>query len=53
MNYEISPADVQSLRKAGSPFTLLDVREAWELEKAAIPGAVHIPMGDVPSRAHQ
>ena len=32
---------------------LLDVREPWEYATANLPGAVLIPMGDVPSRAHQ
>jgi rhodanese-related sulfurtransferase len=29
---------------------LLDVREPWELEKARIDGAQHIPMREVPAR---
>jgi rhodanese-related sulfurtransferase len=29
---------------------LLDVREPWEVEKARIAGAVHIPMREVPAR---
>lgn len=29
---------------------LLDVREPWELEKARIPGARHIPMREMPGR---
>ena len=29
---------------------LLDVREAWEWEKARIEGATHIPMREVPAR---
>lgn len=32
---------------------LLDVREPWEYTLASIPGSVLMPMGDVPSRAHQ
>lgn len=32
---------------------LLDVREAWELELAAIDGAVHIPMNAVPARSRE
>jgi len=31
---------------------LLDVREPWEAETAAIPGATLIPMGEITSRAH-
>lgn len=32
---------------------LLDVRESWEVEIAAIPGATQIPMGDIPSRLQE
>lgn len=32
---------------------LLDVREPWETSAVEFPGATAIPMGDVPSRAHQ
>ena|ERR1700758_286824 len=53
MDYEITPEDVQRMRTAGEPFTLLDVREPEELRLAGIEGAKHMPMGDVPVRAHQ
>jgi rhodanese-related sulfurtransferase len=29
---------------------LLDVREPWEIERAAMPGALHIPMNQVVAR---
>ena len=29
---------------------LLDVREAWELEQARLPGTLHIPMSEIPAR---
>lgn len=29
---------------------VLDVREDWELAQASLPGAVHIPMGQIPKR---
>jgi len=32
---------------------LLDVREPWEAALASLPSSVLMPMGDVPSRAHQ
>jgi rhodanese-related sulfurtransferase len=48
---EISPEKVKSLARDG--FTLLDVREGWECEIASIAGSKHIPMGELPSRAHQ
>ena len=53
MDFEISAGQVKALQKSGAAFTLLDVRESWEWEKARIDGAKHIPMGDVPTRAHQ
>ena len=53
MDYEITPEDVKLKLAAGERFTLLDVREPWEFENARIEGAKLIPMGDVPSRAHQ
>lgn len=33
-----------------SPPVLLDVREHWEVQLAALPQARHIPMGDIPRR---
>ena len=53
MDYEITAAEVKAKLDAGESFTLLDVREPWEFETAKIAGAKLIPMGDVPSRAHQ
>jgi rhodanese-related sulfurtransferase len=53
MDYEITPEEVKSKLDAAEAFTLLDVREPWEIETAAISGAKVIPMGEVPSRAHQ
>ena len=53
MDYEITPEAVKSAADTNSPFTLLDVREPWEYQTARIEGATLIPMGDIPSRAHQ
>jgi rhodanese-related sulfurtransferase len=53
LDFEISAGQVQSMRKRGDAFTLLDVREPWELEKASFGGSKNIPMGDIPNRAHQ
>jgi len=53
MDFETSPEKVKRLREQGEKFTLLDVREAWEFETSQIEDSIHIPMGDVPSRAHQ
>jgi rhodanese-related sulfurtransferase len=53
MDYEITPEEVKARLDAGESFTLLDVREPWEVETARIDNAKLMPMGDVPSRAHQ
>jgi len=53
MDYEISPEDVNQMTQKSAPFTLIDVREPWEFQTARIEGATLMPMGDVPSRAHQ
>ena len=53
MDYEISPERVKAKLDGGDDFLLLDVREPWEFEAARIEGAKLMPMGDVPSRAHQ
>ncbi|MGC2060549.1 MAG: rhodanese-like domain-containing protein, partial [Candidatus Sulfotelmatobacter sp.] len=37
----------------GEGLTMLDVREPWEFETAHMEGAKLLPMGDIPSRAHQ
>ena len=50
MDYEISVAEVKSMRDAGQDLTLLDVREPWEFQTAHITGSQHIPMGDIPAR---
>jgi rhodanese-related sulfurtransferase len=53
MDYEITPEEVKDKLDRGDAFTLLDVREPREFELAWIDGAKLMPMGDVPSRAHQ
>jgi rhodanese-related sulfurtransferase len=52
LDYEISAADAAALLKENHA-RLIDVREPWELATARIEGSVPMPMGDVPSRAHQ
>jgi rhodanese-related sulfurtransferase len=53
MDYEITPEEVKTKLDQGDNFLLLDVREPWEFERSYIDGARLMPMGDVPSRAHQ
>jgi rhodanese-related sulfurtransferase len=52
LDYEISAAEAAALLAEGNA-KLIDVREPWEFETAHIEGGVLMPMGDVPSRAHQ
>ena len=53
MDFEITPEAVTALAKNETRFTLLDVREPWEVQTARISGSTFIPMADVPMRAHQ
>ena len=41
------------MRKRAEVFTLLDVREPWELAKASMEGSKNIPMGEVTARAQE
>lgn len=52
---EISAPDTAALHTdAGDiAFLLIDIREADELETSSIAGALHIPMGDIPSRINE
>lgn len=52
LDFEISPARAASLLRENK-VRFIDVREPWEVATANIEGAVPMPMGDVPSRAHQ
>jgi rhodanese-related sulfurtransferase len=52
LDYEISATETAELLRENK-IKLIDVREPWELATASIPGSVAMPMGDVPSRAHQ
>jgi rhodanese-related sulfurtransferase len=52
LDYEISAQEAAELLREGKA-RLIDVREPWEFETARIEGGELMPMGDVPSRAHQ
>jgi rhodanese-related sulfurtransferase len=48
---QLSPSELaQRLREAPEGTVLLDVREPWEREIAAIAPSLHIPMNEVPQR---
>lgn len=52
LDYEVSPAEAAALLRENK-VRLIDVREPWEFAAARIDGSLPMPMGDVPSRAHQ
>jgi len=47
---DVSPAEFRAQSDTGQKWQLLDVREDWEIEIAAVPGSIRIPMAEVPSR---
>ncbi|HXZ87214.1 MAG TPA: rhodanese-like domain-containing protein [Candidatus Binataceae bacterium] len=47
---EIGPVELKQRLAHGDRLTILDVREPEEIAIAEFPGAMHVPMGDVPSR---
>jgi rhodanese-related sulfurtransferase len=51
--HEISVSELKRRLDGGDALTLLDVREHEELTICQLPGAVHIPMGDLPGRVHE
>ena len=53
MDYEITPEEVKAKFDHADEFVLLDVREPFEIQIAAITGAKLMPMGEVPARANQ
>jgi rhodanese-related sulfurtransferase len=48
---EIGPQELAALRAAGTPVYLLDVRQPWEHEAAALPGDRLIPLDQLAARA--
>ena len=47
----IAIPDLKKKLDSGEKFLLIDVREDWELKQdGAIPGAIHIPVGDLDKR---
>lgn len=50
---EITPVEVQELLESGQALNLIDVREADEVAEGMIPGAIHIPLGEVAERTNE
>ncbi len=47
---QISPEELKRRQASDAPPRLIDVREPWEVEIAAIPGATYIPLNQLPQR---
>jgi len=47
---EIDPVDLNRMRNDKAPHLVVDVREPWELEIAALDNCLHLPLGDLPAR---
>jgi len=47
--FEIDVATLRELRDSGVEHTVLDVREAWELDICALPDSMHVPLQQVPA----
>ena len=47
---QVGPAELKGMMDANQPLCVLDVREDWELALASLPGAVHIPLAEIPGR---
>ncbi len=60
MSVEIEASELKRALDAGEELVIVDVREGWEHALAHLPGAVHIPLGELgkrhselhPERAH-
>jgi rhodanese-related sulfurtransferase len=50
---EILPEELNERLSGGERLCILDVREPEEVAIARFPGATHIPMGEIPSRASE
>lgn len=49
---EITPQELETMKKEGKPFQLIDVREPYEVELCNI-GGTPIPMGDIVERIEE
>jgi len=47
---QFRPAELAAYLQAGHAPVLLDVRESWEWKLCHLPGAILIPMGELPTQ---
>ena len=53
MATEIKPTELKARIDAGEKFLLLDVRQPWEHETAALPGSVLVPLDELTQRGDE
>ena len=46
----ITPSELKVKMNQGEILTIIDVREAEEVAQGMIPGAIHIPLGQLPDK---
>ena len=49
MTTDLTPHELEALLAADPDVQLVDVREPWEVAIAAIPGAIVLPLGQLPN----
>ncbi|WP_252393473.1 rhodanese-like domain-containing protein [Hydrogenibacillus sp. N12] len=50
---EITPDELKARLKQGEDLLIIDVREPMEVAMGKIPGAINIPLSQLPSRLHE
>ncbi|SDZ64392.1 Rhodanese-related sulfurtransferase [Evansella caseinilytica] len=50
---EVTPQEVAEQLAASKTVSIIDVREEEEVKEGKIPGAVNIPLGQIPHRLHE
>ncbi len=50
---QFRPSELAAYIESGHTPVLLDVREPWEWNLCRLPGAILIPMGELPARAQE
>jgi rhodanese-related sulfurtransferase len=52
LDLEVAPQELKTILAGQDQLFLLDVREPWETSAVGFPGALAMPMGEVPARAY-
>ena len=46
--FEIEVENLKEMSDAGAPFTIVDVREQWEIDTCKFDDSLHVPMNQIP-----